>query len=324
MRKIQNALLLFLKGLSMGAADVVPGVSGGTIAFITGIYDELLRTIRSFDLKAIRIFFREGPISFWQHINGKFLVILLLGIVTSIVTLAKLIKYLLENEPILIWSFFFGLIIASVIYIGKQIEKWNIANITAIILGTVAAFWITVLSPAGGSESLLYIFFSGMIAICAMILPGISGSFILLLMGSYTTILGSVTGLSDALRAGEAGEATLFAANLFIFILGCIIGISIFARILGYILEKHRNLTIAVLTGFMLGSLNKVWPWKETISFRLNSKGEEVPFLENNVSPFQYAEIYQTDHLLIWAILLAVLGIILVLGLEKIGNQKAS
>jgi putative membrane protein len=322
MRKIKASLLLFLKGFGMGAADVVPGVSGGTIAFITGIYDELLRSIRSFDLKAIKVLFREGPISFWQHINGRFLIILLSGIAISIVSLAKLIKYLLENEPVLIWSFFFGLIIASVIYIGRQIEKWDMPNILALLIGSIIAFFITIISPATGSENLGYLFFSGMIAICAMILPGISGSFILLLIGSYSTVLGSVTGLSDALKNTESGEATLYAVNIAVFLLGCIIGIALFARVLGYVLEKHRSITIAILTGFMVGSLNKVWPWKETLQFRVNSKGEEVPFIQNNISPFNYSEIYQVDHQLMWAIVLVVIGIALVLGLEKIGNTS--
>jgi putative membrane protein len=308
----------------MGAADVVPGVSGGTIAFITGIYDELLRSIRSFDLRAVKIFFREGPIAFWNHINGRFLIVLFLGIITSIVTLARLIKYLLENEPILIWSFFFGLILASVIYIGRQIEKWNAGTVISLIAGTVIAFSITVVSPASGSESLWYIFISGMIAICAMILPGISGSFILLLLGSYATILGSVTGLSDALKAAESGEATLYAVNLLIFMAGCVIGIALFARVLGFVLKKYRELTIAALTGFMLGSLNKVWPWKETLQYRINSSGEKVPFLEQNINPFKYAEIYQTEHQLILAIAMLLVGFVLVLGFEKFGQSPGS
>lgn len=308
----------------MGAADVVPGVSGGTIAFITGIYDELLRSIRSFDGTAVKLFFREGPIAFWNHINGRFLSILFLGIITSIVTLARLIKYLLENEPILIWSFFFGLILASVVYIGKQIPKWNAAAVISLIAGTVIAFWITIVSPATGTDSLWYIFISGMIAICAMILPGISGSFILLLLGSYASVLGSVTGLSDALKSAESGEATLHAMTLLVFMAGCVIGIALFARVLGFVLKRYREITMAALTGFMLGSLNKVWPWKETIQYRINSSGEKVPFLEHNVNPFSYGEIYQTDPQLVLAIAMLLIGFVLVLGFEKFGQSTGN
>ncbi len=324
MQKFRAALLLYLKGFSMGAADVVPGVSGGTIAFITGIYDELINSIRSFNFSAIRILFKEGPLAFWKYINGKFLAILLFGILSSVVTLARIIKYLLTNEPVLIWSFFFGLIIASVIYVGKQIERWNAANIISLLLGAIIAYFITASSPAGGMDSLLYIFFSGTIAICAMILPGISGSFILLLLGSYSVILGSVTGFSDALKVGNTDELILYGSNLAVFAIGCIIGITLFARLLGFVLTNYRSITISVLTGFMIGSLNKVWPWKETLEYRINSSGENVPFLEDNVSPFQYAEIYSTDHQLFLAIVLSIVGLVLVLGLERIGNIKSN
>ncbi len=324
MQKFKAALLLYLKGFSMGAADVVPGVSGGTIAFITGIYDELIQSIRSVNFQSLKILFKEGPQSFWRAINGRFLSILVFGILSSVITLARVIKYLLTHEPILIWSFFFGLIVASVIYVGKQIDKWNIQNILSLLLGAISAYLITISSPAGGIDSLAYIFFSATIAICAMILPGISGSFILLLLGSYSVVLGAVTGFSDALKAGNGNELILYGTKLLVFALGCIIGITLFARLLGYVLNNYRSVTISVLTGFMLGSLNKVWPWKETLEYRLNSSGEKVPFLEENISPFNYAELYATSHQLLWAVLLACLGMILVLGLEKIGNISSN
>lgn len=324
MQKFKAALLLYLKGFSMGAADVVPGVSGGTIAFITGIYDELINSIRSVNFLAVKVLIKEGPLAFWKHINGRFLAVLLLGILTSVVTLARLIKYLLVNEPILIWSFFFGLIIASVIYVGKQIEKWDIANVISLALGAILAYLITISSPAGGIDNLPYIFFSGTIAICAMILPGISGSFILLLLGSYSVILGSVTGFSDALKVGNTEELILYGTKLAVFAIGCFIGIILFTRLLGFVLNNYRSVTISVLTGFMVGSLNKVWPWKETLEYRLNSSGEKVPFLEENISPFQYSELYSTDHQLLWALVLAILGIVLVLGLERIGKVNSN
>jgi putative membrane protein len=321
MNKIRKSLALFLKGFAMGAADVVPGVSGGTIAFITGIYDELLGSISSINLDSIKLLFKEGPASFWKKINGAFLLILFVGIISSVVTLAKLIKYLLANEPILIWSFFFGLIIASVIYVAKQVKTWNLANIFSLLIGAVVAFLITVVSPSSGIESTWYIFISGMIAICAMILPGISGSFILLLLGSYSLILGSVTGLSDAVKTGNSADIISYGINIVTFGIGCIIGLALFSRVLTYVLSKKRDLTIAVLTGFMIGSLNKVWPWKETTKFRMNSHGEEVPWIENNILPSAFEKINQTDAQFGLACVMLVIGFVLVFGIEKLGNQ---
>lgn len=324
MQKIRKNLSLFLKGFSMGAADVVPGVSGGTIAFITGIYDELLSSIRAFDLEAIKLLFSKGPKAFWQHINGSFLIVLFAGIILSILSLARLIKYLLENEPILIWSFFFGLIIASVIYVGKQIDKWSAKNIISLILGAIIAYLITEISPAGGIEATWYIFISGMIAICAMILPGISGSFILLLLGSYSIVLGSVTGLSDALKDSNNAAIISNSINIILFVLGCAVGLALFSRVLGYVLKNYRSITIALLTGFMLGSLNKVWPWKETLRFRINSKGEEVPWIQENILPDRYNELFNEDPQLFMAIILAFIGFVLVFGIERLGSQKSN
>ena len=232
----------------MGAADVVPGVSGGTIAFISGIYEELLETINSVNFGVLKTLKNNGIKTAWKSINGNFIVTLFLGIGISIASLAKLISYLLEAHPILIWSFFFGLVLASIVYVGKQVRSWNAGAIVSLTIGTGVAFWITILPPLSSSNELWFIFVSGMIAICAMILPGISGSFILLLMGSYQTVLEAVK------------DKNLLTIGVFIF--GAVIGLLSFSRVLKWMFSKYHDFTIAILTGFLIGSLNKLWPWK--------------------------------------------------------------
>ncbi|MBT8196451.1 MAG: DUF368 domain-containing protein [Bacteroidia bacterium] len=295
-----------LKGLAMGAADIVPGVSGGTIAFITNIYEELLDSLKSIDHNALKVLFKEGIPTFWKHINGNFLAALFLGVGISLLSLAKIIKFLLAAYPELLWAFFFGLIVASTIVIGRKIKKIEFGHIIAFILGTVIAYAITVLSPTNTTEAYWFIFVSGMIAICAMILPGISGSFILLLLGKYAFIVDSISELRIEILA-------LFAA-------GCGIGLLSFSHVLSWMLKKYHDITIALLTGFMLGSLNKVWPWKFTESWRTNSKGEEVPLIQSNVFP----QNYDGEAMLIPAILIAILGFAVIIFIERLSasNQK--
>ena len=247
-RKIGDSLLLGLKGMAMGAADIVPGVSGGTIAFITGIYEELITSLNNINFRAIMILRKEGLKSFWNHINGNFFIFLLAGIAISLVSLVRIVTYLLENEPVLIWSFFFGLIIASIVLIGKRVNYWRLTTIVAILVGTVVALWISSIQTIANVDANWYIFLSGAIAICAMILPGISGSFILLLMGSYHMILNGLKNL-DLLVIGLFGS-------------GCVMGLISFSRLLKYLFNKFHDQTVALLTGFMIGSLYKVWPWK--------------------------------------------------------------
>lgn len=282
----------------MGAADVVPGVSGGTIAFITGIYEELIHSIKSIGPKTIIILRKEGVKAAWKSINGTFLLVLFLGIGVSIASLAKVISYLLEHHPIGVWSFFFGLVAASIFLVGKKVKKWNVVKVLALILASAGAFWITVLNGAAESDGLLYIFISGMVAICAMILPGISGSFILLLMGSYAVILEAVV----------SKDFTVIG----IFLVGCVIGLAAFSRVLSYLFKHFHDLTIAILTGFLIGSLNKIWPWKETISTRINSKGEEVPFIQENIMPND-----QVGMAIMWA----VIGFALIFTLEFVAKK---
>jgi len=303
MRSLLDYFVLLLKGMAMGAADVVPGVSGGTIAFISGIYEELLETINSVNLGALKTLKKEGVKAAWKSINGNFIVTLFLGIGISIASLAKLISYLLEAHPILIWSFFFGLVLASIVYVGKQVKSWNIGTVVSLIIGTGLAFWVTVLPPMTNSNELWFIFVSGMIAICAMILPGISGSFILLLMGSYQTVLGAVKD-KDLLIIG-------------VFMAGAVIGLLSFSKVLKWMFAKYHDLTIAVLTGFLIGSLNKLWPWKETISTRVNSHGEMVPFIQENTLP---VDLGDTPPIII-ALLFCVLGAAIIFGMEMVSKK---
>ncbi|MDG1227898.1 MAG: DUF368 domain-containing protein [Polaribacter sp.] len=304
-RKLKDYLVISLKGLAMGAADVVPGVSGGTIAFISGIYEELLSSISNVNLGLFKTLKNDGFKAAWAQLNGGFLASLFLGIFVSIVSLAKAIKYLLENEPILLWSFFFGLVLASIIYIAKQIKKWNILSFIVLILGAFLAFYITTLNPlVSENSSYIYIFIAGAIAICAMILPGISGSFILVLLGAYKPVL-------NALNNKDIKTVLIFLA-------GAIVGLLTFSRVLKWLFKHYKEITLAGLTGFIIGSLNKIWPWKETLTWRINSHGVEVPFNQQSVSPFTF----DGDPQLIMAVALAAVGFIIILGMEKLAVQK--
>ncbi len=306
----------------MGAADVVPGVSGGTIAFIVGIYQELLDTIKGFNLSVFKTLKEEGIKATWKRTNASFLAVLLAGIFTSIISLAKGITYLLDTYPILLWAFFFGLIVASSVIIGRQIKEWNWKTIGMMVIGAAVAFYITIAAPSQIPDGLIYIFLSGCIAICAMILPGISGSFILLLMGAYGTVLGSISGLVDALKTVDVPLITKYGLTIGVFMLGCIVGIISFSYVLSWMFKKAYTLTMALLTGFMIGSLNKVWPWKETTEFRINSHGEEVPFLQSNVSPMNFEGISGEPSQLWLAIALCVFGFLVVFVMEKMAASK--
>ena len=308
-RTVKDFVVIGLKGMAMGAADVVPGVSGGTIAFISGIYEELLTSISNINLSLLKTLKNDGIKAAWKQVNAAFLLALFTGIFVSIVSLAKVIKWLLENEPILLWSFFFGLVLASVIYIGKQITKWNFGAILLMIIGAVLAYYITTLNPlVSENSSTLFLFIAGAIAICAMILPGISGAFILVLLGAYKT-------LSDTLH-------NLDIKNLLIFVLGAAIGLLSFSKLLKWLFSNYRNVTLALLTGFIIGSLNKIWPWKETLTTRVNSEGINVPVLQQSILPEKYTELYQTDSQLMFALALMLIGFLTIIILEKLGAKK--
>lgn len=306
----------------MGAADVVPGVSGGTIAFITGIYEELLETISKLSPSLLKTWKKEGFKSFWSQLNGSFLLSLVGGIFVSIVSLAKVITYFLEFYPIHLWSFFFGLILASIWLVGKTVKKWNITTIIGLIVGTLIAYYITIVSPVAMDEiSLPYVFLSGALAICAMILPGISGSFILLLLGAYTAILGSITSLLEALKVKNFALLTDNLITLVVFIVGCLFGLITFAKVLNFLFKKAHQLTIAILTGFLIGSLNKIWPWKHTLEYRTNSHGEEVPFIQKSVLPQSFETLTNENPHLLFSIGLMLFGFILILLLEKFSKK---
>ena len=304
-RSLKEYIVIGLKGMAMGAADVVPGVSGGTIAFISGIYEELLASISNVNFELLKTLKSDGIKAAWKQVNGSFLLALFIGIFISIISLAKTIKWLLENEPILLWSFFFGLVLASIIYIGKQISKWNTKAIIILIIGAFVAYYITTLNPlVTENSSLLFMFLAGSIAICAMILPGISGAFIMVLLGAYKPILSA---LNDR---DYKTVATVF--------LGAIVVYLFFLRILKWMFTNYKNYTLAILTGFIVGSLNKIWPWKETLTWRINSHDLEVPFKQQSISPFSF----DGDPKLMFAIILAFVGFGLILLMEKLAVKK--
>ena len=317
-RRFLDYLIVSFKGLAMGAADVVPGVSGGTIAFISGIYEELLESIDNLKLSALKIWRKDGFSSMWKAINGNFLLSLFLGIAISIISLARAIKWLLNNEPVLLWSFFFGLVLASIFYIGKQITKWNLAAVIFMLLAAVLSYLITIAEPFASPDSLIYLFFCGFVAIIAMILPGVSGAFILLLLGAYETALDTVNDLSEGI---STMNGAMIKDAMFRFLslgIGAIIGIKAFSKLLNWMFKNYKNLTMATLTGFMIGSLNKIWPWKETLSWRTNSHGEQVPLLEKSILPANYTG----DDQLVMALAFVLIGFLTIFILERLGNQK--
>lgn len=291
-RGLREYITLTLKGVAMGAADVVPGVSGGTIAFIAGIYEELITSIKSINATSLKLLFSFKIKEFLTAINAPFLIAVVCGIAISVVSLARVITYLLEFHPIMVWSLFFGLIIASTHSVSRQVVSWNWSRWLAFAVGTAVAVAIISAMPAATPDGLPFIFLCGAVAICAMILPGISGSFILLLMGKYHYIMEAIKGL-------ELSIIATFGA-------GAAIGIVLFSNILSYLFSKYHDITIALLAGFMLGSLGKVWPWKEVYM----DNGIE---LTKNIAP---------NEMIAPAIGMMLIGGAFVLLLEKLSNKK--
>ncbi|MBN7796759.1 DUF368 domain-containing protein [Parahaliea mediterranea] len=261
----------------MGAADIVPGVSGGTMAFITGIYDRLLGSIRSFDLAALRLLLAGRVRELWRHVDGAFLLALLAGIATSILSLARLISWVLEHHPVPLWAFFFGLILASALVLLQQVGRWTPGRVACLALGAGAALLVA-LSPAMGlGGGLAGVFLAGFVAICAMILPGISGSFILVLLGMYATVLAAIKSLD-----------LLFIA---VFALGAACGLMVFSRLLYWLLHRFHAATMALLTGFLFGSLAVVWPWKRALDWVVDSQGEPRPVQQVPILPAEYLQL---------------------------------
>jgi len=326
MTKIKHFLGIYLRGLAMGAADVVPGVSGGTIAFISGIYEELLNTITGFNMSVFKTLKNEGIVATWKKLNLSFIVALALGILTSIISLAGIISSILEEKgetfkKVALWSFFFGLIIASIIYVGKQVKSWNFKNIFGMLIGAGLAYYITIAPMSADSSGLLFLFFAGSIAISAMILPGKSGSFILVLLGAYQPIMGAIKSLTEALKIKDTGALSEPLILITVVAAGCIVGLLTFSRLLSWLFKNHERITLATLTGFMLGSLNKIWPWKKEISWRTNSHDELVPVQYENMLPGKYSLHHQADSYLIYAVIFTVIGFAVVFSLEYVGNK---
>ena len=304
MESFRERMGWFLKGMGMGAADVVPGVSGGTIAFITGIYERLIDSLKSFDAQAFRYLFSADFRRFWKHINGRFLLTLFSGIVFSVLTLVRLIHYLLDNHAVPLWSFFFGLIVTSAFVVGLKVRNKNLTGLIFLIAGAFIAWWVGISTPAETPESLWFIFLSGALAICAMILPGISGSFILLLLKKYAYVTGAIKDL-ELLVIG-------------VFMAGCAVGLLSFARLLGYLFKKYHDATVSLMTGFMIGSLQVVWPWKKVIETRVDSHGEVVPFRYESVAPGSF----EGDPQLGLSIFLCISAVALIIGLERLGRHS--
>lgn len=297
-RTIKDYLLLVVKGMGMGAADVVPGVSGGTIAFLVGIYEELINSIKSVNASSLSLFFTFKWKEFWKAINGNFLLSVVSGIAISLLSLAKVITYLLLTYPVMVWAFFFGLVLASTYFVSLRIKKWSFPPIVAFLLGAIGAFYITMATPTETPDAYWFVFLSGAIAICAMILPGISGSFILVLLGKYFFMM-------DAIQ-------NIRIPYILTFISGAGIGIVLFSNVLSFLLRRFHDLTIALLTGFMFGSLNKVWPWKKTLEEFVDRHGVTKPLIEANIMPNSY----------IWqSILLMIIGFALVAALEIVSKK---
>ena len=318
MKGFFNYIMVAVKGACMGAADVIPGVSGGTIAFITGIYDKLLASINAIDSTAVKLFFTGKFKEFWKHINGGFLLSLFCGILFSVMTLAGLMQYLLEFHPIQTWAFFFGLIVASSIFILRGIEGWNLKAVLFLVLGVILGVTVCTLSPTTTPDALWFIFLSGAIAICAMILPGISGSFILLILGKYQYIMSTISGLTSGDAIGES------MVVLGVFAVGAVCGILAFSRFLHWLLGKFHKETLIVLAGFIIGSLVKVWPWNNMDAIVLSQFPEAATFAEaadNPLSRMIYSDyLNQVDMMTGSAILFALIGFFLVTGIEIAGK----
>lgn len=301
-----------LRGVAMGMAEVIPGVSGGTIAFITGIYERLINAIKTLAGTAVLFAWRrEGFGAAWRKADGNFLVALLVGMFAGIVIGVLGIKELLENYPPVVWAFFFGLIIASVIYIGRQVGRWTVPEIIALIVGTGVAYLLTITTPAQAEARPLYVFLAGMIAVSALILPGISGSFILLLLGLYQPVFTAVRML---LEGDTAALVTVLAFGL-----GCLAGLASFSRLISFTFKRFPHPTLALLLGFMLGSLNRLWPWRNALETRIDRHGEVVPVLERNVLPAGY----DGEPFLIASLFALLVGFVLVFALERAGRDRA-
>ena len=308
--RLRESISLILKGIGMGAANVIPGVSGGTIALITGIFEKLINSIKSFDLKAVRLILKGDFKDFFSRVNMGFLLSVFSGIFISILTLAKILGYLFENYPVYIWAYFFGLILASVYFVGKRIEKADVWVVFTFLVGTIIAVLLSVLSPATENRHLYYLILCGIVAICSMILPGLSGSFVLILMGNYELIF------IQAVNEFDLG--ILIPVGV-----GAVIGLLAFSHILSWIFKRYKDQTISLLTGFILGSLSILWPWKNEV-FQTNQFGEILLKSGGDPVVISYEKYLpqQFDNEVIISILLVLTGIITIWVIERYAEVK--
>ncbi len=304
---IKKYFITSLKGMGMGAANVIPGVSGGTIALITGIYEELINSIKSFDLNAVKLLLKGNIKAFLKHINFNFLFSVFLGVAISIVSLAKILEYLFEQNELLVWAFFFGLILASIYYVGKMVKVWNIKSYSTLVIGTAIAIGISFLKPTNENDAIWYLFICGIVAVSSMILPGLSGSYVLILMGNYQLIM--LRSVSDPIHHIDI---------LLPVISGAIIGFLLLSHGISYILKKHYDATIALLTGFVIGSLLIIWPWKTAAETIIGRNGE------TKIIAYQWNLPDFSNGANLSAFLLILIGIITVWGIEKMGSLISS
>ncbi len=312
-----NYVILFLKGAAMGAANVIPGVSGGTIAFITGIYEKLINSIKAFDLEGLKLILRGEIIAFAKRANLSFLASIFAGVAVSILSLAKLLEFLFCTYPVLTLAFFFGLILSSIFLVGKQISHWNLSSVLMLIIGAGVAVGISFLNPANSNEGFFYLVICGMVAMSSMILPGLSGSYVLLIMGNYLLVMSAIGDLNIAVL-GPVG-------------LGAVLGLLVFTRLISWLFEKFKDGTIGLLTGFVAGSLLIIWPWKTTL-YKVNGNNE---FINKKLEIISEAETCKEGVILAYnrylpelntefwaAVALIVIGAIVVWGIEKLGQEK--
>lgn len=294
----------------MGTADLMPGVSGGTIALILGVYKKLIQSIDSIDLKNLKNLRNGGVKGFWNNINGEFLTILFLGIITAILSLSFAIDWLVKDHPIVLWSFFLGLLLASIFLLKNKLNQWGVFNTLLAVFSAVLSFTLTQITPVEGEIGLFYLFISGFFGIIAMILPGISGAYILLIMGAYSTVISLIKTAITSLSNLEVELMIPTFTQLGVFVLGIVFGLRIFASVLKWLFDKEHDKTMAVMIGLMIGALHKLWPWQQKFEWVL---GENTKILSKPISPFEYPE----DPQLSIAIVFFIAGLCLVLILDR-------
>jgi len=329
-RTFTDKLFLILKGLGMGAANKVPGVSGGVVAFVAGFYEEFIYSLQKVNIKAFKLLINGRFKSFYQYINGRFLSLLFLGMIVSYFSVSKILDYLIVHYELYVWSVFFGMIIGSIYYISKDFKDWNIKTYLSLTIGIILGIGISFLDPATENDNLLFVFFCGIISVSGMTLPGFSGSFILIILGNYVLLLvDSVNALYDTfteILTGDFGfinnsERIRMLKVLAVFTIGSVVGLVTFSHILNYILKHYKSITISTIIGFIIGSLGVVWPWKKTI-FKINTEGDYILDSSGGKIIENYTRfIPELNSQTYYAIFFILIGILIVLALEIYGQK---